>query len=130
MAYPDSMILSPARLSTLLRASLLVLLVLGLVIKPALAFVGELHAIDHALATQADEHEHEQADGHDDTPDPDHSKGAHALMHQATSAGAFTDDLAVLTLPTVAYEPVVVPGPAASPVALKHITGPFRPPIV
>jgi hypothetical protein len=75
----------------LLRSAFLALLVLGMVVNPTLAAVGELHAIDHAAAawdhdrgghahsTDTDDHHHAHPGGQ---PDHDHATGAHGLMHQ------------------------------------------------
>ena len=124
-----TMRLFTARLSILLRASLLALLVLGLAVNPALTFVGELHGADHALLAEAGGHHHDEAGLHDDAPDTDHTEGAHGLLHQSSGGGAFSDSVAVITLPAVAYEPVVIALPTPLPVPLQHVTGPFRPPI-
>ncbi len=118
-----------ARLSKLLRTSLLALLVLGLAVNPALAFVGELHGADHALLVEADGHHHDDAGLHDDAPGSDHTDGTHGLLHQSSSGGAFTDCVAVIALPAAAFGPVVFALPATTSAPLQHLTGPFRPPI-
>jgi len=124
-----AMTLFAARLSTLLRASLLALLVLGLAVNPTLTFVGELHGADHTRAVNAVGHHHDEAGLHDDAPDTDHTEGAHGLLHQSSGGGSFSDSVAVIKLPAVPYEPVVIALPTPLPVPLQHVTGPFRPPI-
>ncbi len=123
-----AMPLIAARFLKRLRASLLAFLVLGLVINPSLTFVSELHGADHAVATQADGHHHDNAGLHDGAPDSDHTEGTHGLLHQS-SGGAFSDSVAVITLPAVVYALVMVALPTPLTVALQHLTGPFRPPI-
>jgi len=120
---------SATRLSHLLRTCLLALLVLGLAVNPALAFVGELHGADHALVAAEDGHHHDDAGLHDEAPDSDHTEGAHGLLHQSSSGGAFTGCVAVIALPAAPYGPVVFALPTPLPVPLQHLTGPFRPPI-
>lgn len=122
------MILSFRRLSTLLRSGLLALLVMGVVIKPMLAYVCELHSIGHVLSAYS--HGHEHADSKSEHRiDQDHASGAHGFWHEGDSGGAYADIVTFILLPTVRYEPLVVPFPTALPVPLRHATGPFRPPI-
>ncbi len=124
----------PARTSlNFLRASLLVLLVLGLVIKPALNQIGELHSIEHAALADADGHGHEHGHDHDDgdqddEPGQDHTKGAHGLMHQA-NLGASSD-----ALPSIAIQPLescslALPIPDCTAAPRQFAATPFRPPI-
>jgi len=130
------MITSALRLPTLLRASLLALLVLGIVIKPVLSAAFELHAFDHAVSTHVDDHGHDQAgaddreaSGLDDQPGQGEAQGLHSLLHEGNYSGAYTDSIVVLSLPVVPYDAMAIPLPDASPVSLQHLTGPFRPPI-
>jgi hypothetical protein len=111
-----------------LRASLLVLLVLGLVVKPVLNQLGELHSVEHAALADADEHGHDHAGDQDDEPGQDHAKGAHGLMHQA-NLGASSD-----VLPTLAIQPLpsfslALPMPDCTAAPRLFAATPFRPPI-
>jgi hypothetical protein len=120
---------SPARhLPIFLRASLLVLLVLGVVIKPVLNQIGEFHAVEHALLADADGHGHDHDDDHDDEPGQDHTDGAHGLMHQA-SVGAAADILPTLALLPALPPDLVAPTRHAAAVPRPHPNTPFRPPI-
>jgi hypothetical protein len=72
-----------------LRASLLLLLVLGLVVRPVLNHVGELHGIEHAATAAAEHgHAHPGDDSHVSDHDSDHTKGTHGLLHQADAGAA------------------------------------------
>jgi len=118
----------PRRHLSLLRIGFLALLVLGLVAKPLLVQIGELHAVEHARSVDADGHGHEHETDVDDEPDQDHTKGAHGLMHQA-NVGANADSLPTLVGLIVPPPSQAVPlGDAASPPA-QHLSTPFRPPI-
>jgi hypothetical protein len=77
--------LTPARkFATVLRASFMALLLLGLATQPVLIAVGQLHEVEHALFDIGD-HGHELEDGHQDGADsqhdPGHATGSHSLMH-------------------------------------------------
>jgi hypothetical protein len=84
-----------AQAKRLLRLSLLMLLVLGLMIKPVLSGLSDTHALEHAsvLEFHADHHDHGHSHDHDDVQidmsgddsDEDHALGMHALMHQASA---------------------------------------------
>ncbi|MDQ3201677.1 MAG: hypothetical protein M3Q94_05850 [Pseudomonadota bacterium] len=102
---------------------------LGLLLKPVLALVGDIHGAEHQLTAQSELHHHTESVPHDDATGPGHTDGTHGLMHQAGCEGASTDGIATLALRTVAYQQVLAALPAAPPVILQHITGPFRPPI-
>lgn len=91
------------RYSRLLRTALLVLLVLGMVVSPVLAAVGELHAMEHAaMAANDSAHDHvgladsDPHDHHGSEVDPDHATGRHGVMHQAASV--------LVTLPATALD--------------------------
>lgn len=112
----------------LLRTSLLALLVLGMVVRPALNLVGELHAVEHAAFAQAGDHGHDLPDDRDSTPGPDHATGAHGLMHQAdtgTSAVLWT----TWVLPPASPPASVLPMPDSTAVRPQQPSSPFRPPI-
>lgn len=112
-----------------LRASFLVLLLIGLVTRPVLGLVGELHAMQHVATASGAGHGHlhhgDRTAPHDH--DHGHVKGPHALMHQ-TFAGASVDVLAVQLL-LVAPPPCRVPTHSCTSVARSHRSVPFRPPI-
>ncbi|HBK47414.1 MAG TPA: hypothetical protein DDZ67_13470 [Xanthomonadaceae bacterium] len=112
----------------LLRASLLALLVLGVMVRPVLNQVGELHQIEHMAAEVA---EHGHAHPGQDAPDPapDHMKGAHGLMHQ-TDAGFSADVWPIWNLPSAVLPESVLPMAKLAAVPLQRLTTPFRPPIV
>ena len=119
-----------------LRASLLALVALGIVIKPMMASDFELHSVDHELAVQAHGHDHQASSAHDIDPSApagdvgqDHVQGSHGLLHESKCGGAYSDSVVALSLPLAPHLATVVATPAASPVALQHIPGPFRPPI-
>lgn len=135
VAYSMGVISCRSRMSAFLRASLLALLVLGIVIKPILASAFELHTADHALSAQGDggndrpdADDHDQS-GNDGGPGQDHAQGAHGLLHESKCGGAYSDTVAALKLPLAPYQATVIPYFDSSPVASHHVTGQFRPPI-
>lgn len=114
-----------------LRASLLVLLVLGVVIRPALNQIGGLHTISHAaLVTDAGATD----DGHgafnpaDTDADPGHVAGSHSLMHMADGGASIwisTDwIMASSILPPTGLQVHVTNQPPS-----HRLVSPFRPPI-
>ena len=122
-----------------LRTALLVLLVLGMVVSPTLAAVGELHGVEHAVAAASDDahghthsadndHHHHHHDHDGDGSDPEHATGGHGLMHQGASMSVTMPD-EPLALSVVALGEPLLPEfrrlhlPGDSP------TLPFRPPI-
>lgn len=126
-----------------LRSALLVVLVLGMVVGPTLAAVGELHAIQHAAMAAGDAHGHPHAahgghgghgDQHHHHPgdasggDPGHATGGHGLMHQSASL--------TVTMPDepLAVSDVALCEPLLPEFRRLHLPGdspslPFRPPI-
>lgn len=115
-----------------LRASLLVLLVLGIVVKPVLAQVGELHAAQHASLTDADGqgHGHEHGSDQGDESNSDHTQGAHGLMHQGSAGGTSVEVPLPLTLPALTGEGAALPPTGDAVLPPAHFGTPFRPPIV
>ena len=117
------------RLFALLRMSMLVLLMLGIVGRPLLNEIAKLHAIEHAaLAAESHAHAHDDPTMPDPDPDPDHSQGGHALMHQA-------DFSASSSLPPSIATRIAMPLSSAVPVLQlgefpqRPAGSPFRPPI-
>jgi hypothetical protein len=115
-----------------LRASLLVLLVLGLVVKPVLNQIGELHSIEHTVLADADGHGHGHGHDHDgdqdDEPGQDHTAGAHGLMHQA-NLGASSDALPPLAIQQLESFSLALPIPDCTSAPRQFAATPFRPPI-
>lgn len=132
--YPDARMLRRLRHLGLFRTALLVLLALGMAVQPMLGAVSKLHGAEHAaMADLAPDHGHAHADdadhGHDDqTPDPDHVKGTHVLMHlDAGLAVALPDSVVRVPARILASPPLVLGAVDDLPVAAPHL--PFRPPI-
>lgn len=128
VSYPDSMPHVYPHLRTILRTSFLVLLMLGVMVRPMINQLSALHDVDHATLAGANDHGHDHPDDSNPTTDPDHATGAHGLMHQAdtgTSANIWTAWVA----------PPVIPVDAKLPMAdlastrPQQLTSPFRPPI-
>lgn len=122
------------RTRRILRSALLTLLMLGLVINPVLAAVGELHGLEHAaMAASAGLHDHAHQEGSDhphpgDDADPEHASGLHGLLHQTGSVSeTLPEGLSALL--------VQLPPEADLPeFGMSHRPGdspnlPFRPPI-
>ncbi len=120
------------RLSTLLRVGFLTLLVLGLMIQPLLAQLGELHAAEHAMAVAADEHDHDH-DAEGDTEDgsnpdqDDHATGAHCLMHQSGGFTTLTGLVSSISVPMLYARMPDLPIPDAIGVPHEAPSSPFRP---
>ena len=118
---------SLAPLSSVLRIVLLGLLLLGVMVKPAIAFAGVLHEAEHALLAGQDRPADDRSASGADPADEDDPW--HALMHHGHCCG---QSLAVLPqamvgslLPSGSHPPPPLSvefQPATHPVA-------FRPPI-
>ncbi len=128
------------RLSKFLRTSFLALLVLGLMIQPLLAQLGELHAAEHAMlvATDAHGHDHDADSDHDayiDSEDgrnpdqDDHATGAHGLMHQSGGFTTLTGLVSSMSVPKLYARMPDLPIPDAIGVRNAVPSSPFRPPI-
>lgn len=129
----------------LFRASLLVLLVVGVIVRPVLNQISELHAVEHAALAAAagdghgnGEHGHDDDHAHDDGSHPalddsqgqeaGHTDGAHGLMHQADTGPSAS--LAGL-IPQFGHSmpaPRLL-APASGPLPPQIPSTPFRPPI-
>ena len=117
------------RLPTLLRASLLGLMMLAVVGKPMSSSMCEIHQLGHTLAALSHSQFHDESSA-ERQMDSDHAKGAHGLLHGGDQGGTYADIAAVVTVPVVRLESDPVLIPAELPVPLQHIARPFRPPIV
>lgn len=132
------------RLIRALRASFLAVLVLGLMIKPVLAQLSDLHAVEHSVATAIDAHGHDHGEsnhghgddhrlndvGADQRGDGDeHSTGAHGLMHQSSGSTTLTGLVPALSVPVVFAHMPDLPLPASARISSQFPTNPFRPPI-
>lgn len=114
-----------------LHSALMLLLAFGVLLQPMLGAAGQLHALEHALATPSD-HGHTHHDGHDEPSGDDPSGdplGAHELLHQ----GGFAASMALLDSGAPLFSQVRVGEPperdhASGPPGLR-LTLPFRPPI-
>lgn len=126
----------PPKLLRVLRASFLVLLVLGLMVKPVLVQLSGLHAVEHAVAAAADDHGHDPSAEHDDHTDDgdtaegdDHAAGAHGLLHQSGGSTTLTGLVASMSVPMLYARMPDLPIPDAIRVAREVPSTPFRPPI-
>lgn len=112
----------------MLRTSFLVLLMLGVVVRPMLNQLSALHGVEHAALAGANDHGHDHSDDGAPTPDPDHATGAHGLMHQADTGSS-------ANIWTAWVSPPVIPAASKLPLAdldstrPQKLTSPFRPPI-
>jgi ABC-type nickel/cobalt efflux system permease component RcnA len=127
--YARHVSLSHATAMTALRASLLLLLVLGLVVRPVLNHVGELHGIEHAATAAAEHgHDHPGDDAHGADHDSDHAKGTHGLLHQA-DAGAANGILIAFWVSALYLPKTQVPALESLAEPRRLPSTPFRPPI-
>ena len=110
-----------------LRASLLALLVVGVVIKPMLGSLCEIHAISDAVAGYV-------ADlGHDSDPehqtDRDHASGAHDPLHEDNNSGGFAHIVGVIVVPERLNAAARQFVPAIAGIPQQYLSETFRPPI-
>lgn len=114
--------------SRLLRASFLVLLLIGLVSRPAPELGCDLLAGEHG-ATEASASAQGQAPCDGDAPQGDHAhaKGAHTLMHHCFAGASVDASAAPFVLADLRESPVPTLG--CVPVSRMQHAVPFRPPI-
>lgn len=126
-----------------LRSALLAVLVLGMVLKPTLVMLGDLHGAQHSLAGTvhgAHGHDHGHHDGSEpgaagsdphpgDRAAPDgHALGSHGLLHQETTLSlSLPESLIRIPMPVPARETLPASGDFGRPGAPPEM--PFRPPI-
>lgn len=106
----------------------------GIVVGPVLAYVGDLHEIEHVSGSSlasADDHRQLEREVEDNAADSGGDTGdvLHGLMHvwhvhDATTAVLFATMIAIVSPNHVVVFPSTAP---LTP--LQHIAGPFRPPI-
>ena len=113
-------------LNTLLHASLMALLVLGMVLRPVLDVSAEEHLAEHAAQFHA-KGMVANANSPDCIADARVDK-AHGLVHQDGSI-VCADLVQSLDLPLVVFGPVLAREPARMRVPAHHPATPFRPPI-
>jgi hypothetical protein len=127
-----------------LRAIGLALLALGLIIKPSMTQLNELHRAQHTLSAgelhRQSGHDHvaDHADGrgrshvgshhHDDQSGSKHTDGPHGLLHQAGD-GAFAGIAIGISLTPILDPSLALPTAAALPPIQRHLGPPLRPPI-
>jgi len=140
--YPDAAMFARLRQSRLFRTALLVLLALGMVVKPTLAALGELHDAEHAAHAVAHGHGHDHDHGRQHGPDgdpgpnphspapedPDHVLGAHGLLHTQGSVSLALSDIPIRLVP-VAAPALPLPDLDAPRLPGDAPSVPFRPPI-
>lgn len=115
-----------------LHAALMLLVAFGVLLQPILGALGELHELEHAVATHSD-HGHSHLDGHDEPAGGDDPSGdpigAHELLHQGGPAGS----MALLGVAPPFFAQVLVREPPdrdhPSGFPGLRLTLPFRPPI-
>lgn len=109
------------------------LLLLGIVVNPVLASIGDIHESNHAAhGLQADPHPYDGAG----TSSADHAAQAphaddvwHGLMHACHTHGPTTTGSMLAVIAAVPGAGAVI-FPATAPLTPRqHIAGPFRPPI-
>lgn len=112
-----------------LRTLLLLMLVVGTAVRPALVMICELQAAGggdaHALVAAADA-AHVDADGDGDS-NP-HSHGSHGVL-QNIAPDVLAAILPAFEVAVAWAQPLRLPDMTASPPPLQPATQPFRPPI-
>ncbi len=129
------------RLSRLLRASFMAMLLLGLVVKPVMAQLSDLHAVEHAVAGIAGhgnghDHDHGSAQGEpaavgdeDASDHGDHTAGEHGLMHQSGGSTTLIGLVPTLSVPMAFALFPDLPLSMSARIPGQTLTNPFRPPI-
>jgi hypothetical protein len=86
------MLRASIRRHPVLHTILLVMLALGLMIKPTLAAVGQIHEMTEqtalAAAADHDDQAHDEHDHGEPERDPDHAMGSHGLLHQVDASAS------------------------------------------
>lgn len=130
VSYPDRMPHAFPHLRTILRTSFLVLLMLGVMVRPMINQLSALHDVEHATLAGANDHGHDHADDREPIPDPDpdHSTGAHGLMHQADT-GSTANIWTAWIAPPIMRVASNVPLADSDSTRPQRFTSLFRPPI-
>lgn len=112
----------------------MVVLLLGVVLNPVVANMGDVHELEHgtvvATIGTVDHHDVEPAVA--DAVDADDNSGdvGHGLMHADHAHGASSPVFPVSSVAVVPQNQAALFPPTAPLTSLQHIAGPFRPPIV
>lgn len=121
---------SISSIASLLRASVLAFLMMGVVIKPMLAPLCEIHALGHLLRTydhspgrSALDNFELQLDRHS-VPDDGHRQ-----MHEGDSGSAYADNNASIEVAVFTFERLGDTAPFVSPLPPQRTDVPFRPPL-
>lgn len=128
-AYAQMMRPPAHRPPSLLRAALLALLMLGVMIKPVLAPLCDIHALGHELRVYQHEPGNSLLQNAERQFDQHAADGAHGLVHEGDSGSAYADNTASIVLIAVRFDAVRLQLPPASHVPLQSVGAPFRPPI-
>lgn len=134
LAYPERVNLPRFLLSsTLLRASVLALLMLGVAGKPMLASLCGVQAFGHQMAALAatnanpvlgSDHQHDAG-----SLERAHGSGSHQLLHEDDVVSVYADLVTVISIPSLAYQPVAPAPTVIRALPQRHLDSPFRPPI-
>lgn len=134
LGYPQEMFAITSRLQSALCGAMRVLLVLTFVLNPVVAYMGDVHELEHGTLVAAvetvDRHHAETAVAERGNADDDTGGLAHELMHVDHAHGAWSPVFPASTAALVLQDHAVVFPPTAPLTSLQQIAGPFRPPIV
>lgn len=122
------MIRLSARVKTVLHSSMLLLLMLGVLVRPMLNFVGEIHGTTHAAMAAAEHGHGHPGDAHDADHDQDHVSGSHLLLHQADSGSSSGLPTSFRLPPIEVAASQHLPWTPVSSLP-QRLSSPFRPPI-
>lgn len=118
-----------------LRIALLVLLALGLVARPMLGQLGDLHGVEHAVVAETVAHGHAHDSDpvathhhHDEPGNAEHTDGPHGLLHMFTGVTVALPETGVQVFPLPAAG-TLLPLPATPRLPGDPSSLPFRPPI-
>lgn len=107
---------------------MLVLVLLGVLVKPIYSTWCETHQLGHMDAALG--HVKFRADSAVERQlDAEHARGGHGLLHASDDGGAYVGIATLDAVPAVIFDSVLNPPAIALPLPVQRITRPFRPPI-
>ena len=116
------------RLPFPLRFTMLVLVLLGVLLKPIYSTWCETHQLGHELAALG--HTQFRPDSAIEKQlDLEHARGGHAALHASDDGGGYVGATTVDVVPVVIFDSVLNPPAIVLPAPVQRIARPFRPPI-
>lgn len=115
-------------ITAFLRTTLLLMLALGVLARPVIDQVGEMHQANHAEVAVEDHH-HDGDANPDEAPGHEGYAGMHGVLHETCASGALGMLAHALTMPGPIERAVLLPGRHVRHLPDSPSPTPFRPPI-